>query len=98
MGRLATGIRALGKSSGVEVNALKETPGPQRMRAWKSWESGVLAGITEAFPDLGRGDLYFPAVVTDSLGHRKTYMNPISDIMSTFSYWIWSIEVIRLDV
>lgn len=90
MGLFATGIRALGKSSGVEVNVLKETPGPQRMRAWKSWESGVLAGIAEAFPDPGRGDsdLYFPAVEIDSLRHGKTSMNPISDIMSAFSYEI----------
>ena len=55
MGRLATGIRALGKSSGVEVNVLKETPGPQRMRAWKSWGSGILAGIAEAFLNPGQG-------------------------------------------
>ena len=47
MGRLATGIRALGKSSGVEVNVLKDTPGPQRTRAWKSWESGDLGAIAD---------------------------------------------------
>lgn len=47
MGRLATGSRALGKSSGVEVNVLKDTPGPQKIRAWKSWDSGDLGGIAK---------------------------------------------------
>ena len=52
MGRLATGSRAFGKSSGVEVNVLKDTPGPQRIRAWKLWDSGDLDGIANLFLDL----------------------------------------------
>lgn len=41
------GIRALGKSSGVEVKVLKETPGPHKMRAWKSGQAGVLDSMAE---------------------------------------------------
>jgi len=33
MGRLAIGIRALGKSSGFAVNVLRDAPGPQRIIA-----------------------------------------------------------------
>ena len=33
MGLLAIGIRALGNSSGFEVNVFKDTPGPHRMNA-----------------------------------------------------------------
>lgn len=40
MGRLAIGIKAFGNSSGFEVNVVNETPGPQRMMAWKP-EGGI---------------------------------------------------------
>jgi hypothetical protein len=35
MGRLAMGTNAFGKTSGEEVNGVKETPGPHRTMAWK---------------------------------------------------------------
>lgn len=45
MGRFAMGTSALGKSSGVEVKVLKESPGPHNIKAWKSGEAGDLAGM-----------------------------------------------------
>lgn len=39
IGRLAMGSRALGLSSGFEVNVGNEEPGPQRMRACRPVEA-----------------------------------------------------------
>lgn len=39
------GISALGKSSGVDVKVLKDSPGPHNIKAWKSGEIGDLTGI-----------------------------------------------------
>lgn len=35
MGRFAIGSSAFGDSSGLEVKVSNETPGPQRIMAWK---------------------------------------------------------------
>jgi len=49
MGRLAIGNRALGFSSGFDVNVGNDEPGPQRMRAWSPVE-----GIEVAWGDMVR--------------------------------------------
>ena len=41
MGRLAIGISAFGRSDGLEVKVLRESPGPHRMRAWRPGEGRV---------------------------------------------------------
>jgi hypothetical protein len=45
IGLFAIGTNAFGKSFGFEVKVLSETPGPQRMRAWKPGEGSVACGI-----------------------------------------------------
>ena len=45
MGRLARGSRALGRSAGEDVKVLRETPGPQRMRAWRPGGGSVACGM-----------------------------------------------------
>jgi len=40
IGLFAIGTNALGNSSGDDVNVFRETPGPQRIKAWKP-EDGV---------------------------------------------------------
>jgi hypothetical protein len=45
MGRLAMGIRALGSSSGLELNGFRDSPGPHKMRAWKSVVGAVACGM-----------------------------------------------------
>lgn len=41
------GTKALGKSSGAEVKVLKDSPGPQNIKAWNSGDDGTLDGIAE---------------------------------------------------
>lgn len=44
------GNNALGNSSGLEVNVLRETPGPHKMRAWKPvGGTGIECGITKCW-------------------------------------------------
>jgi hypothetical protein len=45
MGRFAMGSSALGISFGVDVNVLKEAPGPHRMMAWKPGAGRTACGI-----------------------------------------------------
>lgn len=47
MGRLAIGIRAFENSLGVDVNVLKDSPGPQRIKACKPGAGIVACGIVE---------------------------------------------------
>lgn len=42
MGRFAIGMSALGRSLGEDVNVFRETPGPQRIKAWRPGE-GIVA-------------------------------------------------------
>jgi len=42
MGRFAIGMSALGKSLGEDVKVLSETPGPQKIKAWRPGE-GIVA-------------------------------------------------------
>jgi hypothetical protein len=41
MGRLAMGIKALGKSLGLDVKVLRETPGPHNISACSPGEGTV---------------------------------------------------------
>jgi hypothetical protein len=47
MGRFAIGRRAFGMSCGVDVNVVKEAPGPHKMRAWKPGAGSVACGMAE---------------------------------------------------
>lgn len=49
MGRFAIGTSALGKSFGFDVNVFRETPGPQRIKAWSPGEGRVAWGIVAVF-------------------------------------------------
>lgn len=45
MGRFAMGIRALGKSFGLELKGLSDSPGPQSIKAWKPVGAIVACGM-----------------------------------------------------
>jgi hypothetical protein len=47
MGLFAMGTRAFGNSFGFDVNVFSDTPGPQRMRAWKPVEGKVACGMLD---------------------------------------------------